>query len=73
MAAHGPSLFTFGGHLCTGSKRDLPYLYTNQVARLDIAPRTLHEASWSSACRVDAALVLGSEAQQHSSPSAKDL
>lgn len=30
-AAHKQSVYSFGGHLCKDSKKDLPFSYTNQV------------------------------------------
>ena len=47
--------FTFGGHLCTETKGNAPYFYTNAVQRLELAKSVKVPAS---ACRVATEVVV---------------
>ena len=47
-AADATALHIYGGHLCTDTKGDAPYFYTNAVHRLELGAVQVPE----SACRV---------------------
>uniref|UniRef100_A0A7S3QY89 Uncharacterized protein n=1 Tax=Dunaliella tertiolecta TaxID=3047 RepID=A0A7S3QY89_DUNTE len=50
-ASHKQSVFSFGGHLCRDSRKDLPFSYTNQVWKLDVAPHIFPWLTQSSSCQ----------------------
>lgn len=54
MSASG-AVFAYGGHLCSDSKAELPFYYTNAVSKLDLAQ--LRVKVPQKACRVPAHLL----------------